>query len=186
MATTTPFVRLTKRLTRQVIFDHSGFSISGTRVVPYPDAEEHPAQALFVRRCLARGVLEEASRAEYEEQEEVDEELARAGFYDEADKKEVVSYQEHLVVDRQKAAEARVRAKRAETEEDDETELEALERRRAELLAEQEELGLTDDDPEAQVTRALPSKSARAAKKAGKATTRRKSDTTSEPENSRV
>ena len=183
MATATPFVRLTKRLTRQVIFDPvSRFSISGTRVVEVPDPEDNPAQALFIRRNLGRGVLEEASRAEFEEQQEVDEELAAAGFYDEEHKKEVVSYQEHLVVDRQQAAEARVRAKRAETEEDDETELEALERRRAELLEEQEGLGLNDDDPEAQVTRVIPSK----AKATKKTTRRRASDTTSEPENSKV
>lgn len=178
MASNPPFVRLTKRLTRQVIADlPSKFAISGVRVVPYP--EDNPDQALFVRRLLARGVLEEASRAEYEEQEEVDGELAKAGFFDDTHKKEVVSYQEHLVVERQAAAQKRVSDKRAETEDEDETEIALLEERRASLLEQQEEMGLNEDDPEKQISR-LPQKATTAKKTTG----RKAKDTTREPEGS--
>ena len=159
------FVRLNRRLTGQIIADlNSGFSVSGMAVVPYPDAVKQPEQAAYARSALNRGILEEASRAEYEEQQEVNEELSKAGFFSDAHKDEVLSYQEHLVVERQAEARARIQAKRAETEEPEETEYEALVERRSGLLEEQEAKGLNSDDPEVQASAALRSKTTKAAK----------------------
>jgi len=159
------FVRLNRRLTGQIIADlNSGFSVSGMAVVPYPDAVKQPEQAAYARSALNRGVLEEASRAEYEEQQEVNQELSKAGFFSDAHKEDVLSYQEHLVVERQKEARARVEAKRAETEEPEETDFEALVERRKGLLEEQEERGLNTDDPEAQNAAALRRKTTKATK----------------------
>ena len=157
------FVRLTRRLTGQVIADlNSGFSVSGMAVVAYPDAVKEPAQAAYARSALNRGILEEASRAEYEEQQEVNEELSKAGFFSDAHKEDVLSYQEHLVVERQAEARARIQAKRAETEDAEQTDFEALVERRGGLLEEQEAKGLNSDDPEVQASAALRNKKAAA------------------------
>jgi hypothetical protein len=71
------FVRLAPRASRGVLADigGSGWSISGRDVLPYPDKAEEPEAARFVRQNIRRGILEEASRGEYEEvHPEVDEE----------------------------------------------------------------------------------------------------------------
>lgn len=62
------YVRLADHLSRGMRADiQSGFSISGLDVVEAPDQEASPRQAAFVKRELAAGRLEAASKAEFDE-----------------------------------------------------------------------------------------------------------------------
>jgi hypothetical protein len=76
MANDPKYVRLTARLARGIVTDlNTGFTISGLDVQPFPNPKERPLAARFVRDRLNRGVLEPASKAEYEEVQELREEL---------------------------------------------------------------------------------------------------------------
>jgi hypothetical protein len=70
------FVRLCNRLTRGMMADvqHSGWSIAGMDVKPFPDAK-NKAAVKYVRKALKEGYLEPASRAEYDEIREISESL---------------------------------------------------------------------------------------------------------------
>lgn len=74
MAKNPSFVRLTPRLSRNVICDvqASGWSISGLDVKPFPqgDSAKDKAAAKFVRRQVQAGNLEPCSKAEYEDVQE--------------------------------------------------------------------------------------------------------------------
>lgn len=75
MADTPKYVRLTNRLSGRTCVDlQSGWSISGLDVVEVPDRKKSPNAHRFIRDKLNRGVLEPASRAEFEEVEEASEE----------------------------------------------------------------------------------------------------------------
>lgn len=81
MATELPkYVRLSPRLSRGCLVDlNSGFSISGLDVVETPDRKKSPLAGRFIKSKLNQGVLEPASKAEYEEVEET-RESARNSF----------------------------------------------------------------------------------------------------------
>lgn len=74
MANTPKYVRLTPRLSRNVICDvqGSGWSISGLDVKPFPegDTEKDKAAKKFVRRQIQAGNLEPCSKAEYDDVQE--------------------------------------------------------------------------------------------------------------------
>lgn len=67
MATPT-YVRLAKRLERGIVADlDSGWSIAGLDVRKTPDKSENGSAFKFVKKALADGRLEGASKAEWEE-----------------------------------------------------------------------------------------------------------------------
>lgn len=75
MADTPKYVRLADRLkTRTQVDLNSGFTISGLDVKEVPDRKKYPNAHRYIREKLARGVLEPASAAEYEEVQEAFEE----------------------------------------------------------------------------------------------------------------
>lgn len=66
MASTPKYVRLNDRLCQQVVADlDSGWSIAGLDVKEVP--ADSPAQAKVVKRYIQQGILEPASRAEFDE-----------------------------------------------------------------------------------------------------------------------
>lgn len=82
MADAPKYVRLTNRLSGRTCVDlNSGWSISGLDVVEVPERKASPNAHRFIREKLNRGILEPASRAEYEEVQEAAEE-SRERFSD--------------------------------------------------------------------------------------------------------
>lgn len=97
------------------IIGGSRWSISGYDVKPFP-AETNPRAQQFVREMVRRGVLEEASKAEYEEVQDAakavqDEHLANVDLMDKLSKGGVQEGRIQEVVAERRAA---VKAKRAE------------------------------------------------------------------------
>lgn len=168
MANDPSYVRLANRLSLQTIADisefGSGWSISGLDVKEFPEDTE---AARYVRLKVGQGVLETASRAEFEEVQD-DEEAASvvARFSDpnaplpwqEADVQEVHARKRQQIADNRGLDEA---------EEDEEWE---GQNRSAALLEEQDELDLGTDDPEVQTQRTARggAQAVKAKKSAGK------------------
>lgn len=64
----TQYVRLANRLSDRIVADlDSGWSIAGLDVRKAPDKETDPRAAKFVKKALADGRLEPASKAEWDE-----------------------------------------------------------------------------------------------------------------------
>lgn len=64
----TQYVRLAKRLEKGIVADlDSGWSIAGLDVRQVPAKEDNPLAAKFVKKALADGRLEAASKAEWDE-----------------------------------------------------------------------------------------------------------------------
>jgi hypothetical protein len=62
------YVRLADHLTRGMRADlNSGFSLTGLNVLPMPDKDAQPRAYDYVRRELAAGRMEAASKAEFDE-----------------------------------------------------------------------------------------------------------------------
>lgn len=96
------YVRLAERLTRGNVTDtRSHWSISGLDVKEFP---EDALAADFVRAQLRRGNLEEAGRAEFQEIQEANDELASVVFEDEERDKAVKKARQEVDVLRTSAA----------------------------------------------------------------------------------
>lgn len=68
MAENPNYVRLAPRLVRGMVADvESGWSIAGLDVRKFPDKKTTPGAARFVKKALADGRLEPASKAEWDE-----------------------------------------------------------------------------------------------------------------------
>lgn len=76
------FVRLANLHTHGMLADITDYgslwSISGFEVKPFPNADLDPEAAAFVRAKMQRGVIEEASSDEYDEQQDAGDALRAA------------------------------------------------------------------------------------------------------------
>lgn len=175
------YVRLTNRLGLQMVADvtgGSGWSISGLDVKEFPDDED---EAAYVRVQLGRGVLEPATKAEYEEvhdEDDVSEVVAR--YTDPSGKKPWQEAEVQAASRKRRVAieESRELSEDELAEFEDEDELDA--QRRQAIVEEQEELDLGTDDPEAQVSR-VRAGGVRARKAGGAKKASRKRQPASEP-----
>lgn len=171
MANDPSYVRLANRLSLQVIADisefGSGWSISGLDVKEFPEDTE---AARYVRLKVGQGVLETATRAEFEEVQD-DEEAANvvARF---SDPNAPMPWQEADVQEVHARKRRQLEANRTSESDEEEEEWEG-QRRYEELLEEQDELNLNTDDAEEQTNRtarggARAVKAQKSAKKASK------------------
>lgn len=166
------YVRLANRLSLQMVADisefGSGWSISGLDVKEFPEDID---AARYVRLKLGQGVLEPATKAEFEEIHDEDDALEVVARY--RDPSQPHPWQEAEVQRVHAERRRQIESKRAdESDEEDEEEWEG-QTRYAEILEEQDELGLNTDDPEEQVARTgrggvRAAKATKATKKASK------------------
>lgn len=171
MADDPQYVRLATRLSRGMVCDvkGSGWSISGLDVRKFPEGN---VAARFVRAKVNAGVLEPASKAEWEEAHDTaleDEVLAQNPDY----REKASAVQEGRVQRVARDAQDRLAAGRdADLDAEEEELREAVKEDRQARLDEQNEANLMTDDPEEQKARTAgqtPTKSSKAKKKGSKA-----------------
>lgn len=165
MATDPQYVRLSTQLQEGIVCDvqGSGWSIAGYDVKKFPEKKE---EARFVRSKLNAGMLESASKAEYDEAkgEDLAAEVARqakAGVHQEGKLQEVAAEVTAKLADKLGVSQEALMEAYLEADAED----------RQARLDEAEEAGLNTDDPEEQKARTrgqVPAKKAGGKKGAAK------------------
>lgn len=159
MANDPKYVRLNDRLSRSVLVDvETHWGISGMDVQEFPGKELPRAQA-FVRDALRRGLLEGASKAEYDEIQDVHQELAAAvpdAPTSDYERQVIRAHQEAQLQKTSRSLQRRVTAARYGTDEDVDPAYSADKARRERLAARAEDLDEGevdfDDAPDADDT----------------------------------
>lgn len=167
MADDPKYVRLATRLSRGMVCDveGSGWSISGLDVRQFPEGN---VASRFVRSKLNAGLLEPASKSEWEEAHDTsleDEILSQNPDY----RSTASAVQEGRVQRAARAAQEKLASSRdADYEAEADAERELIAKDRQARLDEQAEMDLMTDDPETQKARTAgqtPTRSSKAKKK---------------------
>lgn len=189
------YIRLADHMVTGLVVDmETGWSISGYDVQPFPEDRE---QARFVKRRINAGIIEPATKAEFDEahpdvEEDEDEVAAERMVRLVQAAQGRGGTQEHVIREREgrgaaKLQRARARAKAEEEgydlEDGQDADFAADQARREAIVSDQEDDGLTDDDVDAQKERTATRPAVRAkAKSAVKKSSRsRKKEEESTP-----
>lgn len=170
MADDPKYVRLATRLSRGMVCDvqGSGWSISGLDVRKFPEGN---VAARFVRSRLNAGLLEPASKSEWEEAHDTS--LEEEVLSQNPDYRTTASAVQEGRVQRaaREAQEKLASGRDADYEAERDEQRELIEEDRQARLKEQEEMDLMTDDPEKQKARTagqVPTRSSKAKKKGSK------------------